>query len=138
MKTHSTNYFNTFIQVADDCPAAVAQTPQAKKGQSTIAQMQYQIVENKPYQFTSDDVLFDVYANKNNLNSEALEQARKDFFSKGHPCFRTSPLAKRFGFGIHANSEGKIAIYAIETKEYEQFLKNPEIKKVKAMRNSKK
>jgi len=27
MKTHSTNYFNTFIQVAEDCPAQRGEAP---------------------------------------------------------------------------------------------------------------
>ena len=30
MKTHSTNYTNTFIEVSDDCPAAKGEVPPIK------------------------------------------------------------------------------------------------------------
>ncbi|MCH5598813.1 DUF6157 family protein [Niabella ginsengisoli] len=51
---------------------------------------------------------------------------------------RASPLTKRYGFGVHANSEGKIALYGVGSKEYSKLIKDPGIKKVKAMRTSKK
>jgi hypothetical protein len=46
-------------------------------------------------------------------------------------------LTKTYGFGIHSNSEGKIALFGAETNEYQQFVANPKIKKVKAMKSGK-
>lgn len=58
------------------------------------------------------------------------------FFSKGQACLRASPLTKTYGFGIHNDKNGKIALFGMETKEYQDFLKNSKIKKVKAMKSS--
>ncbi|MFP3836102.1 DUF6157 family protein, partial [Chryseobacterium sp. SIMBA_028] len=60
------------------------------------------------------------------------------FFSKGQPCLRTSPLSKRYGFGIHHDSEGKVALFPVESKDYQTFLNDDSITKVKAMRSKRK
>lgn len=137
MKTHTTNYVNTFIEVAEDCSMEVAEIPSSKGDKKTIAKMQYDMIVQNPYQFTSDDVFFQIYADRNDLTMAEYLAAREHFFSKGQACFRASPLTKRYGFGVHANKEGKIAIFGRETKEYENLLNNPTVKKVKAMRTSK-
>jgi hypothetical protein len=135
---HTTNYIDTFIEVAEDTKVACGTKPPAKSGKKTIAEMQYELLANKPYQFTSDDVLFRVYADRNNLTEAERPAARAHFFAKGHACFRTSPLTKTYGFGVHANSEGKIAIYGMETELYEAFKNDPNLSQTKAMRNTKK
>lgn len=38
--TSSTNYYNTFIEVADDCPAKAAEVPGYKGGNPTTATIQ--------------------------------------------------------------------------------------------------
>ncbi len=137
MKLHSTNYTDTFIEVAEDTNATQGIIPPAKN-KKTIAQMQYEMISQNPYKFTSDDVLFLVFAERNNLSEDERPQAREVFFSKGQPCFRTSPLTKMYGFGIHSNREGKIALYGMETEAYQQFIADSKIKKVKAMKLNKK
>lgn len=137
-KTHTTNYFDTFIQVADDCPAVSGEIPKAKGNSKTVAEIQFEMIAKKPYAFTSDDVLFKVFAQRNDISSAEEEEAREKFFSKGQPCFRASPLTKRYGFGLHANQEGKIAIYGMETDEYAKLSANDNLKKLKAMRTAKK
>lgn len=127
MEIHSTNYFNTFIEVAEDTKADKGIPPPSKKPK-TNAEMQYDLISKKPYKFTSDDVFFLIYAEKNDLTLEEDTQAREQFFSKGQPCFRASPLTKTYGFGVHSNDEGKIAIFGMETKEYQQFIKDTKIK----------
>jgi hypothetical protein len=47
-------------------------------------------------------------------------------------------LTKTYGFGVHSDSNGRVAIFGVETTEYQQFLSDKKIKKVKAMRSSKK
>ncbi len=138
MKIHTTNYFETFIEVAEDCPTENGQIPPSKSDKKSIAEMQYERIQSHPYTFTSDDVLFDVFAERKDLTASEYEAAKQEFFCKGQACFRASPLTKRYGFGVHANSEGKIAIFGKETEEYAAFLNNPSVTKVKAMRSSKK
>lgn len=137
MKIHTTNYQNTFIEVAEDCPALAGEIPPSKAENMTIADIQFLILSKHPYKYTSDDVLFKVYAERNELTKIEYKAAREQFFSKGQPCLRCSPLTKRYGWGIHCDAEGKVALYGRETKEYEQFLKQKDLKLVKAMRSKK-
>lgn len=134
MKVHTTNYFDTFIEVAEDTKAECGTKPPVKE-KKTIAEMQYELIAKNPYKYTSDDILFQVFADKNDLTKAEYKQAREQFFSKGQPCLRTSPLTKTYGFGVHFGSNGKIAIYGVETAEYEKFIADKSLKKVKAMRS---
>lgn len=136
MKLHTTNYENTFIAVADDCPATVAEVPPLKGDKKTVANIQFDMVKKNPYKFTSDDVVFNVFAERNDLTEGELEEAREQFFSKGQPCLRASPLTKRYGWGVHNNADGKIAIYGRGTEEYEQFVKDSGLTVVKGMKSS--
>ncbi|WP_281279667.1 DUF6157 family protein [Paenibacillus lentus] len=45
-------------------------------------------------------------------------------FSKAHACLRASQFPKKYGFGIHYDAEGRIAIYGMETPEYERFVQS--------------
>ena len=137
MKTHTTNCFDTFIEVADDCPATTGETPPTKGDDKSLANLQFEMVSPNPYKYTSDEVLFQCFATKKALTASEMPAERDIFFSKGQPCFRASPLAKRYGWGVHNNSEGKIAIFGRETEEYEQFSNDTIINKTKAMRSKK-
>lgn len=131
---HTTNYLNTFIEIAEDNPTQAAEIPPQKGEKQTVANMQFDMIMAHPYRYTSDDVLFHVFATKNN-RTDHLERERELFFSKGQPCFRASPLTKRYGWGLHNNEEGKIALYPAESTEYQQFVKDDTLKKVKATRS---
>ena len=133
MKT--TNYFDTFISVADDCPLQAAEAPPTKPGARTVANIEYDMVSPRPYTYTSDDVLFAVYAEKNNIPEAARPAAREQFFSKGQPCFRSSPLTKRYGWGMHSNADGKMALFGLGSDEYRQLEADPSIEHLKAMRS---
>lgn len=132
MKT--TNYYNTFIEVSEDCPVKTAEVPPQKGDSKTAATLQFEMIAEHPYTFTSDDVLFEVFAEKNKISSKNRQAEREKFFSKGQACFRASPLAKRYGWGVHFDSEGKMAIYGVGSKEYQKFLKDKSLTHLKAMR----
>lgn len=136
MNLHTTNYFNTFILISEDSRAISGETPFIKGAVPTAAVIQFDMIRKNPYQYTSDDVLFQVYAQKNDLTRSAYKAAREQFFSKGQPCMRASPLTKRYGWGIHYDAAGKIAIYGAETPEYERFSKDKSLKVIRAMRSS--
>lgn len=137
MKTHTTNYFNTFIQIADDCPIATGEVPPAKGSAPTAATIQFEMLSKNPYKYTSDDILFQVFADKNDLTQSEYNESRQQFFSKGQPCFRASPLTKRYGWGIHYNEEGKMAIFGSDSAAYKTFVKDKKLKVLKAMKSSK-
>lgn len=133
---HTTNYTNTFIQVADDCKAHEGKEPPEKQPKTT-AQIQFEMIRGNPYVYTSDDVIFAAYAEKAGIAPEAREAARAEFFSKGQACLRASPLGKTYGWGIHADAESKVAVFAVDSDEYAEKRANPEIKQLKAMKSTK-
>jgi hypothetical protein len=126
----TTNYYNTFIQVAEDCPASLGEVPPIKDPAS-IAQIEFDMLKDSPYKFTSDDVLFVA-------NGQRRGITRQDFFAKGQPCFRSSPLTKRYGWGVHADDEGRIAIFAVNSGDYQRLSQDANIKQLKAMRQKRK
>ncbi len=133
MKIHTTNYRDTFIEVAEDCPSNIGEIPPAERDEKSVANIQFEMISQSPYKFTSDDILFHCFATKKGLTNNELKAQREIFFSKGQPCFRSSPLTKRYGWGIHNNTEGKIALYAVGSVEYKKFKANKNLKIVKAM-----
>lgn len=136
MKTHSTNYLNTFILVADDSPAVSGEAPPLKGDKKTAANIQFEMLQKQPYKYNSDDVLFQVFADKNDLTKAEYKAEREKFFSKGQPCMRASPLTKRYGWGVHSNEEGKIAIYGVESAAYKKFAADKSLKVIKAMKSA--
>lgn len=133
---HSTNYTNTFIDVADDCKAEYGIIP-PEKHEKTVARMQFELIQANPYQYTSDEVIFTIFATRNQFTGSELVARRAEFFSKGQPCLRSSPLGKTYGWGIHYDHESKIAIYARESEAYQRLKADPALKQIKAMRSSK-
>jgi Family of unknown function (DUF6157) len=136
MKVHTTNYLNTFITIAEDCPAVNGEIPPVKEGMKTAANIQFEMVSKNPYKYSSDDVLFQVFADKNDLTKSEYKKAREQFFSKGQPCFRASPLTKRYGWGVHNDKNGKVAIVGMDSAEYKRLSKDKSLTVVKAMKSS--
>ena len=130
MSTHTTNYTDTFIETAEDCKAAEGCAPPTKEP-PTAAQIEYELLIAHPYRYTSDDVLYAANGQRRGIR-------RVDFFAKPQPCFRSSALCKRYGWGVHSNSEGKIALYAIGTAEYLRLCRDDSLRHTKALRSGKK
>ncbi|MBL7804005.1 MAG: hypothetical protein JNL02_09740 [Saprospiraceae bacterium] len=131
---HTTNYFNTLIEIAEDCPVAAAEEPPMKGEDKTVARLQFEMMLEHPYRYSSDEVIFGIFAARNGLQG-SLQTEREQFFSKGQACLRSSPLPKRYGWGVHHNAEGKVAIYPVDSEEYRRLAADTGVKKVKAMRS---
>jgi hypothetical protein len=132
---HTTNYTSTFIEVADDCKAEAGTVP-PEKAQRTIARIHYDLIANDPYGRTSDDVIFAAFAEKHGIDADALEEKRREFFSKGQPCLRSSPLGKTYGWGFHFDEESKVAIFGKGSPEYEKYRADPSLTHLKAMKST--
>lgn len=135
MKIHTTNYQNTFIAIAEDSKNKQGIMPPLKGDKKTVAYLQFEWLYEHPYQYTSDEVLFGVFAQRKGFEDHEMEEQKAHYFSKGQACFRASPLTKTYGWGIHSNEEGKIAIFGAESTEYQAFLKDDSLKQVKAMKS---
>lgn len=135
---HSTNYYDAFIEVAEDCSAKEGIEPPVRKSGKTVANLEYELISKSPYKFTSDEVKFQVHAVRNDVPKADYAKEKQRYFSKGQACFRASPLTKTYGWGVHSNTDGKVAIYGMGTKEYEKLRKDKSINTVKAMRSKRK
>lgn len=120
------NYVDSFITVAEDCPVHKGVVPQTKSEQKrSVAVIQYELLADAPYVYTQEDVLFQTYVRHKAIPPKDLEgrreALRKEFFTKPQPCLRTSPLARKYGWGFHFDREGKVALYPMESSGYERF-----------------
>ncbi len=137
MKVHTTNYTNTFIEIAADSPVESGEVPPLKGNKRTAVNIQFEMISRNPYKYTSDDILFQVFAEKNELTKSELKKAREEFFSRGQPCLRASPLTKRYGWGVHSGKDGKTALYGSETAAYKKLAADRNLTVIKAMKSSK-
>ena len=132
---HTTNYVDTFIEVAEDRPIDAGVAPPEREP-ATVARMQYDALIDAPYQFTSDDVVFGVHAARAGVPADEVDAARKAFFSKGQPCLRSSPLAKAYGWGFHFDADGKVALVAAGSPRYAELAATGGLNHLRAMRRA--
>lgn len=131
----STNYSSTFIQVAEDCPVQKSEQPPTSGKTPSVATLQFALIAASPYEYTSDDVLFEVYATRQGIAEADRPLAREQFFAKSQACLRASPLGKRYGWGIHHDAEGRVALVPHGSKEYESLAADSSVKQLGAMRS---
>ena len=128
-------YFNTFIQVATDCPAKEATIPKAKPGSKSIAELEYEMISQHPYEYTQSEVQFAVHLAHKSIPKEGEPAARKAYFSVPHACLRASALAKRYGWGFHFDDKGRVALVAVESPRYRELSQDPSIEQTNGMRS---
>ncbi|MBF9252506.1 hypothetical protein I2I11_04300 [Pontibacter sp. 172403-2] len=135
------SYINTLIRVSDDCPVQVSEIPVAKNNKKPAHLIQYELLTSNPYRFGHEELIYEVFVRQKEIPAAVLEtdaaKIKDELFSKGHPCMRASALVKKYGFGAHYNEEGKIAIYPVESKAYQSFMEDKDIKVIAGMRTKK-
>jgi hypothetical protein len=129
----TTNYFNTFITVSPDTKAVAGTVPTKPE---TIAGCLYSLLAGRPYEMTSDDVLFEVFRLRDNGPEADRDEAHAAFFSKSRACLRTCPLVKQFGWGIHHDEKGRIALYGMESADYRRLAKDASLTVIAGVRSS--
>ena len=83
MKVHTTNYFDTFIEVSDDTKATCGTRP-ASKDKKTVAEMQYELIAENPYKYSSDDILR-CLPTKMHWLKRSINKQENSFFQRGNP-----------------------------------------------------
>ena len=131
---HTTDYVNTVILPSVDTRAESAVVPPA--GRRTVAELQYERLAGRPYEWTSDDLLFDVHCERKGIAEAERAAERERFFSKGQPCLRTSPLAKTYGWGFHFDADGRVALVPMGSEELESLAGREGVAVERAMRSS--
>jgi len=132
---------NTFVKVSPDCPAEHSVVPVSKKEGKTAHEVQYDILTEHPYTYDLDDLIVETYI-RHKLAGEDVDEARRAevrarLLSKGQPCMRASMLPKKFGWGVHYDEAGRIALVPMESEAYQRFLARTDVKIEFAMRNKK-
>ncbi|WP_221567868.1 DUF6157 family protein [Alkalihalobacillus sp. TS-13] len=132
------NYYQTFITVSEDCPVSEGMEPPIKKGGLTKPRIEYELLSNNPYTYTQEDLIYEVYVRHKSIPEEERKnnQLRDKLFHKPQPCLRASMLPKKYGWGLHFDEEGKIALYSRGSSEYENCFNNEQLKVLHAMRNN--
>lgn len=137
---HDHNYYQTLIAVADDCPVSSSEVPEERGGKKkSVARIHYEMLAGKPYVHTQEDVLFTTWLTRQEMPEKSaaeVAQLRSEFFAKPKPCLRTSPLAKRYGWGFAFDETGHVALCPMESKEYGDLLHRDGVKVLKAMKSS--
>lgn len=130
---------NTFVLCAEDCPVESPVIPQEKAGKPTVASLEYRLLSTHPYHFTRDDLLVEVALRKQGLPESETEAQREslraELLRRPQACMRASPLPKSYGFGVHYDADGRLAIYGKGSPDYERLATTPSVTVVKAMRN---
>lgn len=129
----TTNYANTFIAVSPDS-SATAGDMSPKPG--SIAAIQLELLQGKPYGLTSDDLLFEVHARRNDLAKADRVEARAAFFGKSQACLRASPLVKKYGWGLHHDADGRVAVVPVESDAYANLKARTDLKQTVGMRSA--
>lgn len=139
----SHNYYDTFISVAPDFDGDVAKVPQPRGKRETVAQMQYRMLSEAPFEHTQEDVLFDIWLARQQqagsiaetLADDEVASLRIEFFAKGQACLRASPLTKTHGWGVLFDSEGRAALVAMESDDYARHAADDQLTQLAAMRS---
>jgi Family of unknown function (DUF6157) len=120
---------DTFVQVSPDCPVHLGVMPTNKNdAKPSMHVLQYQLLIQNPYRFTLEDLIYEVHIRHKQIPLEQAEAhaetIRRELFEKKHPCMRASMLPKKYGWGVHYDQEGRLALYGMETEEYRRFVQN--------------
>lgn len=138
------NYYDTFIEVAADCPTERGLIPPEKKNGKSKPGIEYELIANHPYRYTQEEILFETYVRHKELSEEEIaaggDDLRRAFFGKPQACMRASMLPKKYGWGLHFDSEGRVAIVPRESAEYDRMANGEDdrLRRLKALRNSRK
>jgi hypothetical protein len=132
------SYSQTFIRVSPDTKATAGTLPPEKAGARTVAGWQHALLGEHPYQFTERELYFRVHCHRHGI-SDAEAKKRRDailaeVFAKPQACLRASPLPKNYGWGVHYDDQGRIAIVGMETAAYRELSTSP-LKQLDAMRS---
>lgn len=131
---HTTHYADTLILPAPDTKAVAATAPPSGKG--SVAELQYERLSGEHYTWTSDDLIFDVHCQRRGIAEADRAAERERFFSKGQPCLRTSPLAKTYGWALHFDSDGRIALLPMDSQRVGELEADAAVTVKAAMKSS--
>lgn len=118
-------YTNTFIQIAPDCPADKGIIPVIRGAKIPFCMTEYELLSEHPYVYTKEELIIEAHLFRETITQTELDAGGEALHAKlqiRNPCMRTSALAKRYGWGFHFDNQGKLALYAVDSPEYQRFI----------------
>ncbi len=119
-------YRDMLIAVADDCPVTTGIVPTPRGGKPTVAVLQYELLSTQPGTLTQRDVLFQTWLRQQNLPDDLPETERatlwERFFATPRACLRSSPLPKKYGWGLLFDAHGRITLCPMESNDYQRII----------------
>ncbi len=133
-------YTNTFVQIAPDSTATTGIVPTMRGDSKTVPLIEYELLTQSPHQLTQHELIFETYVQRQGITPSEAKRRRQsiwdELFQKSYPCMRASTLTKKYGWGAHYDTEGRLALHAVDSKEYAQFTQpNSGVALVFAMRS---
>ncbi|MCB0054185.1 MAG: hypothetical protein KDE24_32085 [Caldilinea sp.] len=113
------------IMIASDSESTHAIVPPAHEPK-TIYRIGYEVLTEHPYQFAEAEFQHEVHIERRGRPDLRIEKY----------SIRRSPLVKRFGWGIHRDANGKLALVACDSEEYQRLLADPNVKKTPGFRTA--
>ena len=116
---------DAFVLVAPDCPVNVAVPPPAGGDHPTVPAVQYELLTAHPYTLTLRDLIYETHVRRAGLRGLMTAAARAaieaGLFAKPVACMRASALPKKYGWGVHYDGQGRLALHGVGTAEYRAF-----------------
>ena len=117
------------IMVSADSPHKKG-TPPVSRKPDAIVMIEYDELINNPYKYTYEGLKHQVHIVRRKKKAGEL---KLDSYR-----LTRSQLLKEWGWGIHIDRNGKLALLGCETPKYKQLMKDPSIEKQRAHRINKK
>ncbi|MGL1933133.1 MAG: DUF6157 family protein [Desulfotalea sp.] len=112
------------ITISADSPTDKAIIPE---NDGKLAFLKYSVLIGNPYKYTPLDYFREVHHIKREKPHLKIESY----------SIKRTELVKKFGWGIHVNDAGQIALVACDSKQYEKIFNDPSVLKQNAYRNKK-
>jgi hypothetical protein len=131
----------TLIAVADDCPVTCSSTPLPRGSKPTVAVIQHDLLAKQPYRHSQEDVIFESWLRRQPgpppRSAKQRAKLRDELFGKPPPCLRSSPLPKKYGWGLLFDEKGRVALCPMESTEYKRIVegKTKGVAVLKALRS---
>jgi hypothetical protein len=113
------------IEVATDTSAVRGEVPSDSGISKTIARISYEVLADNPYRFDEREFYHEVHVVRRGRTNLKIENYN----------IKRLALVKKYGWGIHRNAHGKLALVACESSRYKELQADPRVKRTKAYRN---
>ncbi|MBA3390336.1 MAG: GIY-YIG nuclease family protein [Rubrobacter sp.] len=121
----STSAREELIEIAADSHVIRSEEPPYGGTGKTIARVSYEVLAENPYVFSEPEFYHEVHV---------IRRKRPDLRIESYNIKKLA-LVKNFGWGIHRNKDGKLALVPCESERYKELLADQLVKKTKAYRN---